>query len=139
MQIIKTLSANDLGVTGTHQAGVHVPKQREILDFFPPLPSDEKNPRACVVVREKASGARWEFNFIYYNNRLFGGTRNEYRLTGVTRFLRELAPLPGDQLLLTKDQNGSIYVELLRHGRVSQPIVQDGVLVLGGGWIVINR
>ena len=35
--ISKILSANDTGETGGHQAGILVPKQEEILSFFPPL------------------------------------------------------------------------------------------------------
>ena len=30
----KILSRNDTGETGGHQAGIHVPKKKEILSFF---------------------------------------------------------------------------------------------------------
>ena len=32
--ISKILSSNDIGLTGTHQAGIHVPKEENILSFF---------------------------------------------------------------------------------------------------------
>ena len=89
-QITKTLSANDVGETGGHQAGILVPKEREILSFFPSLNPRDKNPRVTLVFREPDGITRWDFNFIYYNNRFFGGTRNEYRLTCMTKYFRAL-------------------------------------------------
>lgn len=136
-RIIKKLSANDVGETGAHQAGILVPKQAEILSFFPVLDARTKNPRMTLVIREKLDDTRWEFNFIYYNNRLFGGTRNEYRLTCMTKYLRAAGAAIGDDLEFSKDANGSICVELVCKDAV--PAVGNGsVLVLGGGWKIIN-
>ena len=136
--IIKQLSSNDVGTTGGHQAGILVPKDPHVLGFFPELSPKVKNPRAKVVVREAANGARWEFSFIYYNNRLFGGTRNEYRLTCMTGFLRSINAQEGDELVFRKDSNGSIEVALRRQNRAIAQQRDDGVLVLGGGWKYIN-
>ena len=86
--ISKVLSANDTGETGGHQAGLLIPKQERILSFFPSLDASTLNPRAHLQFEDDV-GALWEFAFIYYNNGLFGGTRNEYRLTRMTRFMRE--------------------------------------------------
>ena len=132
--ITKLLSANDIGVTGTHQAGILVPKEAQILSFFPSLNPKVKNPRMVLVLREMKGGTRWEFNFIYYNNKFFGGTRNEYRLTGMTQYLRSVHPKEGDELVFSKDENGSIYIDCVR-----ETIADDqGVLVLRGGWKIIN-
>ena len=68
--ISKILSANDTGDTGAHQAGILVPKNREILGFFPPLDNSEKNPRYHLPFYDD-SDTKWEFAFIYYNNRFF--------------------------------------------------------------------
>ena len=103
IKISKVLSANDLGLTGSHQSGMLVPKRPEILGFFPYLDAEEKNPRCRVMFRD-GKGDEWKFNYIYYNNALFGGTRNEYRLTGMTRFFREFSPKPGDSLILSKSE-----------------------------------
>ena len=46
------------------------------------------------------TGAEWTFSFIYYNNRFFGGTRNEYRLTGMTEFFRRFNLKAGDRVIL---------------------------------------
>ena len=135
-QITKTLSANDVGETGGHQAGILVPKDLEILSFFPVLNSKEKNPRVTLVFREEDGITRWDFNFIYYNNRFFGGTRNEYRLTCMTQYLRARNAKVGDHVVLSKCSEGRHTVELKRANVAA--MMQDDVLVLSGGWKVIK-
>lgn len=139
MRIRKRLSGNDVGITGGHQAGILVPKDERILSFFPKLPAGTKNPRAKLVVREKSDGTRWEFSFIYYNNRLYGGTRNEYRLTCMTAYLRSVNAQAGDELVFSKDASGSIHVELSRTESRRPALNSEGVLVLGSGWVCINN
>lgn len=99
MKIEKVLSRNDLGLTGTHQAGMLIPKQIDFLSFFPELNPVEVNPRVRLSM-ESPDGICWEFNFIYYNNKLRGGTRNEYRLTGMTRYLKTNNLKPNDILII---------------------------------------
>ncbi|GAB1458090.1 hypothetical protein MASR2M48_33980 [Spirochaetota bacterium] len=41
-QVVKKLSKNDLGLTGSHQAGILVPRVDEILNFFPFLTEIKK-------------------------------------------------------------------------------------------------
>lgn len=135
-RIAKLLSANDVGATGGHQAGILVPKSRAILSFFPRLDPNEKNPRQTIVVRDKERAKRWEFNFIYYNNRLFGGTRNEYRLTGMTAFLRSVMAREGDSLVFEKDDDSSIWMSLERAGQLT--FSADGALRIGSAWTVIK-
>ena len=133
----KVLSANDTGETGTHQAGLLVPKSLLNLQFFPRLDTSVKNPR-CVIDLRDAAGDEWTFNFIYYNSKLFGGTRNEYRLTCVTEFIRRYSLKVGDSVILGKD--GSYYQ--LDYRRRDQPIRQvpggGRVLRLSGNWLVID-
>jgi len=137
-EIRKVLSANDVGKTGTHQAGILVPKADQILAFFPGLDPSVKNPRVTLVMREKSDSTRWEFNFIYYNNQLFGGTRNEYRLTCMTKYLRSTNANAGDELVFSVNENHSYILDLVRASRTSELVNEDGVLVLSGGWTVIN-
>ena len=73
--IEKTLSRNDTGETGSHQAGIAIPKKKGILSFFPDLDNKIKNPRILLNFTD-SSGKLWEFSFIYYNNKYFDGTRN---------------------------------------------------------------
>ena len=100
--IEKVLSANDTGETGGHQAGICVPKDSNILSFFPVLNAKLKNPREVLDITDD-SGRVWSFAFIYYNSRFFGGTRNEYRLTRMTAFLRDFNLKAGDKIMLRRE------------------------------------
>jgi hypothetical protein len=132
-KISKVLSANDTAETGAHQAGILIPKREEILNFFPKLESAKRNPR-CHILFKDASGDPWEFAYIYYNNKLFGGTRNEYRLTRMTKFIRRCNLVSGDTLFLEcRDGNYSI-----EFSRKEAPQTVAGVLVLGTAWRIIN-
>lgn len=130
--ITKELSANDTGVTGAHQAGIHIPKNGRILSFFPHLDSNSKNPRIHLVFND-VDGKRWEFAFIYYNNLFFGGTRNEYRLTRMTPFIRQHGLRPGDFLTLSRDpDDGKLYIDYKRATVIQRS--DGGVLKLGSAW-----
>jgi len=78
---VKRLAANDTLATESHQAGPYVPK-----DFlFGVLPAlnrpDVKNPDLRFPLAVDSHGEQTQVRAIWYNNRLFGGTRNEARLT----------------------------------------------------------
>jgi Restriction endonuclease EcoRII, N-terminal len=111
--IKKVLSANDTGETGGHQAGILVPKDRQILSFFPPLNSTTKNPRISLDVQDDAGGI-WIFVFIYYNNRLVGGTRNEFRLTGMTKYFRRFNLKAGDSVFFRRLSNDQYAISFQR-------------------------
>lgn len=132
--IKKELSANDSGETGTHQAGILVPKEPAILSFFPPLDKSVKNPRHSLVFRDDGA-ERWTFEFIYYNNRFFGGTRNEYRLTCMTNYLRSNNLKAGDEVLLSRDDEGRYSVSFKRK---KQAVLENGKLKLGGTWKIVD-
>ena len=134
--IEKVLSANDIGATGAHQAGILVPKSEEILAFFPPLERDAVNPRAVIAFEDNLC-QRWNFNFIYYNNYLRGGTRNEYRLTGMTAYLRESSAQVGDVLVFSII-DGDYYIKIRK--ATPQESEEDDVvtLVLNNNWKIIN-
>ncbi len=134
--IRKSLSANDAGETGGHQAGILIPRDQRILSFFPPLIAAELNPRTHIIF-EDATGALWEFAYIYYNNRLFGGTRNEYRLTRMTRYIRQVALASGDEIILHRDEHGRYSIEhQFANTAISTP--KGSVLKLSGGWHIID-
>lgn len=132
-RIIKILSANDTGVTGSHQSGILVPKNPVLLSFFPKLDASLYNPRVHLHFVDDG-GTFWEFAFIYYNNALFNGTRNEYRLTRMTKYIRQAGLAAGDEVILSR------YDDRYRvsHARRHQTQVVRGVLQLGSGWRVIQ-
>lgn len=133
----KILSANDCGLTGGHQAGTLIPKDDRILGFFPSLNSKEKNPR-CVLHFVDDSGASHRFRFIYYNTRLLGcGTRNEYRLTCMTDYIRSSDLKVGDILVFSR-KDGEYHVSYKRQ-TTTETHTDDGViLVCSGKWKVIQ-
>jgi len=104
-----------------------VPKESSVLAFFPTLNPREKNPRCSLSFRDDWQD-RWTFAFIYYNNRFFGGTRNEYRLTRMTDFLRRRNAKPGDTIILTRDENDSYRITIERFAQ-EQPLGGIGTMV----------
>ena len=128
--ISKILSSNDLGTTGTHQAGVHIPKTNEsILQFFPALYKSQKNPSKIIEFLRRDNSTKITLRFIYYNSAFFGGTRNEYRLTGLTSYLREVGAAVGDQLIMS-DESGKYYIEVKSLKSPSQKLS----IKLSGSW-----
>ena len=112
-----------------------IPRDPRLLGFFPALDAKTYNPRCHLIFRDDA-GTKWEFAFIYYNNALFSGTRNEYRLTRMTRYLRDAGLEVGDEVILKRDVKDNYHVE---YHRKNQPTFRTtGVLKLGSGWRVID-
>jgi hypothetical protein len=134
----KVLSANDTGETASHQAGLVIPKKIAALEFFPKLDPSTKNPR-CVIDLRDAAGEEWTFNYIYYNNGLFDGTRNEYRLTCMTEFIRRYDLKEGDTVMFKRPTDRFYGID---YRRKDQPLttLPDGrkVLKLSGNWTVLN-
>jgi hypothetical protein len=109
--IYKNLSPNDLGLTGGHQSGILVPKRLlDEVSFFPALSAREKNPRVKLTFQLRNSDESLLLNFIYYNSKFFGGTRNEYRLTGLGPYLRRIGASPGDNIKMS-ESHGKLYLE----------------------------
>jgi len=136
--VTKVLSANDTGETGGHQAGLFIPKHIIKLGFFPRLSPSTKNPRCLIDLRD-AAGEDWTFNFIHYNNELFGGTRNEYRLTCMTGFIRRYSLKEGDSVIFKRTTSRFYEID---YRRKDHPVkkLPDGtkVLRLSGNWMVID-
>lgn len=107
----KTLSANDVGATGGHMGGILVPKgDGDLLAFLPWLDPDLLNPSAwidCVTPTDEILRLR----FVYYNNRMHAprGTRNEYRITWLTKFLRHAEAEAGDSFEISKTSDVGPY------------------------------
>lgn len=112
----KILSANDVGSTGGHQGGILVPKsEAELLAFLPPLDPAVKNPDAWIECVDE-DGTLHRFRFVYYNNRLHDqtGTRNEYRITYMTRYFREMGAREGDTFEISRGGGGRYSIRVIR-------------------------
>jgi hypothetical protein len=133
--ISKILSRNDTGETGAHQVGILIPKAPNILAFFPNLNPREMNPRHHITFTDEF-GEPWTFAFIYYNNALFGGTRNEYRLTRMTAFISGHNLHAGDTIILRRSESAAYTIA---GDRLRQPHRQkSGRLILGSSWKIVG-
>ncbi|MCF7815298.1 MAG: hypothetical protein K9N40_12550 [Candidatus Cloacimonetes bacterium] len=133
VRIEKNLSYNDTGENGSHQAGMLIPKQNRIYSFFPQLSTNQKNPRCKLFITDNL-GRSWTFSFIYYNNKFFGGTRNEYRLTGMTKYIRSNNLSAGDKIILSIDHRGFYSID----HEFKTNLSVDGVLKLSNKWKIVN-
>ena len=135
--IEKTLSKNDTGETGSHQAGIAIPRITEILSFFPDLDKKIKNDNIQMNFKD-SSGKTWEFKFIYYNNKFHddGGTRNEYRLTKTTGFIKNYALKEGDIITLSKYKNDQYSIGFTENK--SSPETPGDILILGNSWRTVR-
>ncbi|WP_196222680.1 EcoRII N-terminal effector-binding domain-containing protein [Pseudooceanicola algae] len=108
----KPLTANDVGATGAHMAGIHIPKSDdELLAFLPPLDPKEYNPSewiTCVT----PDGRELRLRYVYYNNRLHKpkGTRNEYRITHLTNYFKTEGAREGDTFEISKEEGAPRYL-----------------------------
>lgn len=128
----KVLSANDLGLTGSHQGGMVVPRSGGLLGFFPPLDPDAVNPEVFLHVSVPELDSSFRLRFVYYNSRRRGeGTRNEFRLTGLARMLRELGAKVGDEVLFRRELSGAFSLSLGRAGFVGDASPSRG------GWRLV--
>ena len=105
--IRKVMSRNDVSETDAHQAGMYILK--ESVSFFPRLGTSELNPRVTLRFEDE-SGRLWTFDFIYYNNSYFGGTRDEYRLTPMNDYFHLYGIKAGDTIILEKSDDGKIKI-----------------------------
>lgn len=133
----KPLTANDAGETGGHQAGIHIPKsQTDLLALLPFLDPAKKNPDAWLELTDD-TGVMWRFRYIYYNNRLHdeGGTRDEYRITHMTKFLRAVGATEGDVLVLTGSPGNLTYSVSVRKDKPPQGVATGtSVRIRLKGW-----
>jgi hypothetical protein len=128
----KVLSSNDVGITKSHQAGMLIPKANsEFINFLGSLDSTIKNPRKKIACVDDC-GEIYELNFIYYNNKFHDslGTRNEYRLTGLSAFFKKCFAQPGDEVEISKNSTDVLYsIRII--SKISQKEVSNTVVLRG--------
>jgi hypothetical protein len=123
----KTLSANDVGTTGGHMGGILVPKgDGELLAFLPKLNPGVLNPFAWIDCTTP-DGEKLRLRYVYYNNRMHApkGTRNEYRITWLTKFLREVGAREGDAFEISGNGDGNRYRIRVVPAKAEKPEVDD--------------
>jgi hypothetical protein len=133
--VFKKMSKNDLGITKSHQAGIFIPKDLVRKGFFPELDSSQFNPR--VVINIQCGEKTYFFNYIYYNNKLSNqGTRNEFRLTGMSKFFKQENIKEGDSLQFVRNDVSNKY-SIVVHRQSEKCAVafdSDSPLIIRSNW-----
>ena len=124
----KVLSANDIGLTGGHQAGILIPKRNaQLLRFLPQLDRGVKNPDAWLLCIDD-DGENHRFRFVYYNNKFHDarGTRDEYRLTHMTTWLRHQEARVDDSFEIRRRLEEAEYrIRIVRHETLEDTTLDD--------------
>lgn len=104
-----------MGITKSHQAGFLIPHRLMGFGVFPILSDETLNPRLRIMLVDTESKLRYGVNYIKYNNKHFGGTRNEYRITGIARFLRLNLLKPGDSIVFQALGIQELHISFIRY------------------------
>lgn len=95
--LLKFISANDVGITGTHQCGFYLPREDGVWQLFTAQPPNkEEFNKAIVTILWQIEGYETQSAITWYGQK----TRREYRLT---RFGRNFP-------YLTRDSVGDLFV-----------------------------
>jgi hypothetical protein len=131
----KKLTANDIGLTGGHQAGICIPRKNEaLLSFFPTLDAETINPEVWLYCEDE-SGKTWRMRYIYYNGKLHANsTRNEYRITYMTKLFRQWNAKEGDTIVFTATDQARYYKIKLERSNpdLANDVGIPGLIVLRG-------
>ncbi|WGW05091.1 EcoRII N-terminal effector-binding domain-containing protein [Tropicibacter oceani] len=138
-KFLKPLSANDVGSTGAHMGGILIPKgDGELLAFLPHLDPDKYNPSEWIIC-VTPDGRELRLRYVYYNNRLHkpNGTRNEYRITHLTKYFRTEGAKEGDTFEISKEDGATSYlINVVKAAKEPDEPVEDGPvrIRISTGW-----
>lgn len=139
-EFVKKLSPNDVGETNSHQAGLLIPRRIALTNYFPKLDFSTQNPREVLEFEIWSNKTKLELNFIYYNSKYHGtGTRLEYRLTGMTKFLREQQLKAGDEIEFFVSTLGIRTIKVVKAQDVSQNEIRNQAYISRNGWKIRER
>jgi hypothetical protein len=129
---LKRLSDNDVGVTNSHQAGFLIPKLFVREGLFEALTNEELNPRVRLKFRDLTDGMDIYLSYIYYNNKFFGGTRHEYRLTGLTRWIKNHGLKSGDTIQISRLNKYDYTIGIIKAERRPSSLSEESWTALYG-------
>mgnify|MGYP001388440470 CR=1 FL=1 len=132
------LTANDIGATGSHVAGIYIPKDPRILSILPKLDTNERNPDTWCEAYFPQLGRSFNLRYIYYNNQFWSsGKRNEYRITWIREALGALNAQVGDELVFSKSPD--LKIELREEGTTGEQEVDLITTQINERWSVTIR
>lgn len=129
---LKRLSDNDVGKTNSHQAGFLIPKLFVKGGLFDEMSDKELNPRLRLKFRDLTDGTDIYLTYIYYNNKFFEGTRHEYRLTGLTRWIRNHGLKSGDTIQITRLSKYDYTIGIIKAKRRPSSLSEESWTALYG-------
>ena len=129
---LKRLSDNDVGTTNSHQAGFLIPKLFVRGGLFEELTDEELNPRVRLKFRDLTDGTDIFLSYIYYNNKFFQGTRHEYRLTGLTRWIRNHGLKSGDTIQISRLNKYDYTIGIIKAERRPSSLSEESWTALYG-------
>jgi hypothetical protein len=129
---LKRLSDNDVGITNSHQAGFLIPKLFVREGLFEELTDQELNPRVRLKFRDLTDGTDIYLSYIYYNNKFFEGTRHEYRLTGLTRWIKTHGLKSGDTIQISRINKYDYTIGIIKAERRPSSLSEESWTALYG-------
>ena len=129
---LKRLSDNDVGATNSHQAGFLVPKLLIKEGLFEKLSDEELNPRLKLKFRDLTNDTEIYLTYIYYNNKYFEGTRHEYRLTGLTRWIKNHGLKSGDTIQISRLDKYDYTIGIIKAERRPSSLSEESWTALYG-------
>lgn len=129
---LKRLSDNDVGTTNSHQAGFLIPKLFVREGLFEELTDEELNPRVRLKFKDLTDGTDIYLSYIYYNNKFFEGTRHEYRLTGLTRWIRNHGLKSGDTIQISRLNKYDYTIGIIKAERRPSSLSEESWTALYG-------
>jgi hypothetical protein len=129
---LKRLSDNDVGITNSHQAGFLIPKLFVREGLFEELSEDELNPRLRLKFKDLSDGSDLYLTYIYYNNKFFEGTRHEYRLTGLTRWIKNHGLKSGDTIQICRMAKYDYTIGIIKAERRPRSLSEESWTALYG-------
>ncbi len=134
----KTLTKNDTGETGSHQGGILIPKEnKELLKFFPKLDAELFNPDEWIQCID-SNGETWKMRYVHYNGKTFEpkrSTRNEYRITYMTKFFKQWSAKSDDSVVFTStDKPNTFQIKINSTDKDTELDVRKLGKVILRGW-----
>jgi hypothetical protein len=129
---LKRLSDNDVGLTHSHQAGFLIPKLFVREGLFEKMTDEELNPRVRLKFKDLTDGTDIYLSYIFYNNKFFNGTRHEYRLTGLTRWIRNHGLKSGDTIQISRLSKYDYTIGIIKAERRPSSLSEESWTALYG-------
>jgi hypothetical protein len=129
---LKRLSDNDVGLTNSHQAGFLIPKLFVKEGLFEVMSNEILNPRLRLKFRDLSDGSDIYLTYIYYNNKFFEGTRHEYRLTGLTRWIKNHGLKSGDTIQISRLDKYDYTIGIIKAERRPSSLSEESWTALYG-------